>query len=89
MLLDDGPDGAHYLPLQTQIVLEVLSQLVELKGTLRRQSLKFGNVLLVPIASALLSFQPTLLESKGSHDDTAVLSAAALASALISHQPLF
>lgn len=31
MLLDDGPDGAHYFPLQTQMVLEVLNQLVGLK----------------------------------------------------------
>lgn len=59
-MLLDGPDGAHYFPLQTQIMLEVLNQLVKVKGTLRRQSVKFGNVLLVPIASALLSFQPTL-----------------------------
>lgn len=69
MLLDDGSDGAHYFP-QTQIVLEVLNQLVELKGTVRRQSLKFGNVFLVPVASALLSFKLTLpleIESKGTH----------------------
>lgn len=60
MLLDDGPDGAHYFPLQTQIVLEVLNQLVGLKGTLRRPSMKFGNILLVPVPGTLLSFQLTL-----------------------------
>lgn len=37
MLLEDGPDGAHYFLLQTKIVLEVLNQLVELKGTRGRQ----------------------------------------------------